>query len=90
MKKEFKPNVQVLGRIAEEFYQNNLIKKTHLHSASRTDWNSFEKYLSWMKNKNYVECKIDGKEHKYQSTSMGQEMFNMILKLREHVKTAKL
>ncbi|MGI0058346.1 MAG: hypothetical protein ACREBJ_01140 [Nitrosotalea sp.] len=46
--------------------------------------------MSWMKNKNYVECKIDGKEQKYQSTSMGHEMFDTILKLNEHVKTAKL
>lgn len=90
MKEEFKPNVQVLVRLAEVFYQNNLNKKTHLHSASRTDWNSFGRYICWMKNKNYVECKIDGKEQKYQLTSMGQEMFDTILKLNEHVKTAKL
>jgi hypothetical protein len=45
--------------------------------------------MGWMKNKNYVECKIDGNEHMYQLTSIGQEMFNMILKLYEHVKTAK-
>ncbi|MGI0006652.1 MAG: hypothetical protein ACREAR_01500 [Nitrosotalea sp.] len=87
---EFKPNIQVLVRLAEVFYENRSPKKTHLHFVSRTDWNSFERYMSWMKNKNYVECKIDGKEQKYQSTSMGHEMFDTILKLNEHVKTAKL
>lgn len=90
LKGEFKPNTQVLARIAEAFSENNLMNKTRLHFTSRTDWISFEKYLSWLKNNNYVECTIDGKEHKYRSTNTGREMFNMILKLREHVKTAKL
>lgn len=43
-----------------------------------------------MKNKNYVECKIDGKEQIYQSTGMGQELFETILKLHENIKAAKL
>ena len=85
MSKEFKPHAQVLARIAEVFSQNNSIKKTHLHSASRTDWNSFEKYLNWLQSKNYIEYLIDGEDHKYGLTSRGKEMINMILKLREHM-----
>lgn len=85
MSKEFKPNTHVLSRIAEAFSQNNSIKKTHLHSVSRTDWNSFEKYLNWLQSKNYIEYVIDGNEHKYGLTSRGKEMIDMILKLREHM-----
>jgi len=85
MSKEFKPNTQVLARIAEAFSQSNAIKKTHLHFVSRTDWNSFEKYMNWLQIKNYVQYMVDGKEHKYQLTDDGKEMITMILQLRDHV-----
>ncbi len=87
-KREFKPNPQVLARMAEVFAQNGIIKKTHLHFASRTDWNSFEKYLDWMQDKNYIE--YHDSRHAYQLTSSGREMFGMILKFHEHVQTAKV
>ena len=89
MKGEFKPNTHVLVRLAEAFYNDNSMKKTHLHFASRTDWNSFEKYLNWLQNKNYLELKTDGKEYVYQLTDGGKEMFTMILKFRDHIKPYK-
>lgn len=89
MSKEFKPNMHVLARIAKAFCENDSMKKTHLHFVSRTDWNSFEKYLNLLQNKNYLECKIDGKEHKYRPTNVGREMFSMILKFQDHVKLYK-
>ncbi|GEM_PF-3985660 len=85
MSKEFKPNTPVLARIAEVFSQSNAIKKTHLHFASRTDWNSFEKYMHWLQTKNYIQYMVDGKDHKYQLTDDGKEMISIVLKLRDHV-----
>jgi predicted transcriptional regulator len=89
MNKEFKPNSEVLARLGEAFYENDSMKKTHLHFVSRTDWNSFEKYMDWLQSKNYLEYKTDGKDHKYHLTYMGREMFNMILKFRDHIKPYK-
>lgn len=85
MNKEFKPNAHVLVRIAEAFYYNRSIKKTHLHFASRTDWNSFEKYLIWLQDKNYVVCQ-DADEYVYMLTSNGREMLHTILVLHEKIK----
>lgn len=84
MREEFKPNAQVLARIAEAFCQNNLIKKTHLHFASRTDWNSFEKYMNWLQIKNYVE--YGNIEHVYKLTDSGRELFKMVGILHDSVK----
>ncbi|MDC8452273.1 MAG: hypothetical protein KGH99_06530 [Thaumarchaeota archaeon] len=85
MSTEFKPHAQVLARIAEAFSQNNSIKKTHLHSASRTDWNSFEKYLNWLQSKNYIEH-FKNNEFTYRLTNSGRDMFNMVLKLHDNIK----
>ena len=85
MSKEFKPNAHVLARIAEAFSQNIAIKKTHLHSASRTDWNSFEKYMNWLQSKNYV-VYHNANEYTYQLTGSGREMFNMIRNLHDQIK----
>ncbi|MGI0010479.1 MAG: winged helix-turn-helix domain-containing protein, partial [Nitrosopumilaceae archaeon] len=58
---------------------------THLYFVSRTNWSSFDRYLSWLQSNNYVECKMD-EEEKYQLTDTGREMFNLLLKFHEHVK----
>lgn len=85
MGKEFKPNTHVLSRIAEAFSQNTSIKKTHLHSVSRTDWNSFERYIVWLQDKNYIE-RHDTNEYMYKLTSSGREMFGMIIQLQDNIK----
>ncbi|MDE1729065.1 MAG: hypothetical protein KGH81_07820 [Thaumarchaeota archaeon] len=85
MKGNFKPNAQVLARIIEAFYQNNSMKKTHLHFASRTDWNSFERYVNWLQVKNYVECSSTD-ECVYKLTSSGRDVFNMIMDLQDNIK----
>lgn len=89
MNEEFKPNTHVLARLAEAFYDNNSMKKTQLYFISRTNWRSFDKYLSWLKSKNYIEYKTDGKEEKYCMTSTGREMFNMISKFHGHIRVSK-
>ncbi len=71
-------------RLARAFYENRSLKKTYLHFVSRTSWSSFIKYLEWLKSKNYVERKTDGKDQLYQLTDSGKEMFDMVLKLHEH------
>lgn len=88
MNDEFQPNTHVLIRIAEAFYENNFMKKTHIHFASRVSWISFDKYLEWLKNKNYLECKTQGKHEEYQPTSTGYEMFKIILQFKEHIKSS--
>jgi predicted transcriptional regulator len=84
MKKEFKPNPNVLARMAEAFSQNGALRKTHLHFASRTDWNSFEKYLDWMISKNYVEY-YNTDKYSYHLTNRGREMFGMIENLHDYI-----
>ena len=85
MREEFKPNAQVLARIAEVFCQNIFVKKTHLHSASRTDWNSFERYMNWLQIKNYIEHS-DIDEYAYKLTDNGREVFKMIGVLHDSIK----
>jgi predicted transcriptional regulator len=82
--KEFKPDVHVLARIAEALYQNNSIKKTNLHSISRTDWNSFEKYMVWLLARNYIVCHNDD-EYRYKLTDVGRNIFNTILMLHDNI-----
>lgn len=81
----FQAKHQVLARIAKAYEQNSTIKKTHLHFASRTDWNSFEKYLRWLLAENYITHKIDGKVQQYQLTFLGRERFTIILNLHDNI-----
>ena len=87
MAEHFRPNIEVLLRIAKAYEQNTSIKKTHLHFASRTDWRSFEKYLHWFLEENYITHKIDGKVHQYQLTLLGRERFAVILNLHDNTGT---
>lgn len=87
---EFKPNYHVLARLAEAFYENRSSKKTHLHFISRTTWRSFLRYLNWLQSKNYMECKADDSEKQYRLTESGREMFDLILKFKEHVNSSKV
>lgn len=85
MNNKFMPSPQVLARIAEAFSENDMIKKTHMHFASRTDWNSFEKYLKWMQDKNYIEYH-NSNENAYKLTNEGREIFNTITNLYDNIK----
>jgi len=89
LNREFKPSVEVLTRIAEAFSERISMKKTHIHFASRVSWNSYDRYLNWLENKKYVYSKSDGNECGYYLTQSGQEMFVMILKLKEYVSSFK-
>lgn len=90
MVQEFRTNIDVLVRLAHAFHEIESWKKTHLFSASRTNWHSFVRYINWLISKNYVEPKIEGTDELYKVTRSGREMFDMILKLHEHVRKAKL
>ena len=81
-KPEFKINSKVLTRLASAFSENRVLKKTHLHLASRINWSSFEKYLNWLKNNNYIELVVHEKEKEYQLTEKGREMFILLLKFQ--------
>lgn len=89
LEKEFRSNTEVLARIADAFYENRSLKKTQLYFVSRTNWKSFDKYLIWLRSKNYIECKIDGKEERYYLTDTGRNMFNMISTFHEHIRSSK-
>ena len=89
LKEEFRSNTEVLARLAQAFYENRSLKKTQLYFISRTNWKSFDKYLIWLRNKNYIECKTDGKEERYCLTDTGRDMFNMISKFHEHIRSSK-
>jgi predicted transcriptional regulator len=81
--------MNVLARMAEAFYHDNSIKKTHLHSASGTDWNSFEKYVTWMQAKNYIVCN-DANDYMYTLTSNGREIFHTVMALHDKIKRLQL
>ena len=88
-KKEFRANILVLVRLANAFFENGSMKKTQLHFASRIRWNSFECYLRWLIGNKYLESRLDEREEKYHLTERGREMFNMLLKFYEHVRSSK-
>ena len=79
---EFKPSTDVLTRFAEAFSENGSVKKTRLHFASRINWHSFQRYLDWLTEKNYVKHKIEGKYISYHTTELGKEVFRTLLKLK--------
>ncbi|HXX05716.1 MAG TPA: winged helix-turn-helix domain-containing protein [Candidatus Bathyarchaeia archaeon] len=89
MKNEFKPDVDVLMRLAEAFFENNSMKKTHVYFASRISWISFERYLNWLITKNYVEPVLDGTEGEYRLTNEGREMFFILKKFKDYIKSHK-
>ena len=73
--KNFKPNIEVLARIAQAFDNKTSMKKTHLHLASKVRWNSFVKYLDWLQTNNYVQSITGEKDEIYVLTESGREMF---------------
>lgn len=81
--------MEVLSRLAEAFSRQERMKKTHLHFASRVNWVSFARYLNWLQVNNMVESRIENKNEEYQLTDNGKQMCNLIMKLKEHIKSAK-
>ena len=90
MREEFEPRTQVLARLGEAFNQNTSMKKTQIHFASRISWSSFDRYLQWLQNKNYLKCVLEGADKKYVLTENGRHMFKIILELKEYVKETKM
>lgn len=82
---KWKPNPVILVRLARAFYENESLKTSHLHSASRTRWTSFVKHMDWLKNKNYVEHKMDRNGNMHISTESGKKLFVKLLELQEHL-----
>ncbi len=90
MDNNFEPDNRVLTRFAEAFSDNSSLKKTNLHQASRIRWDSFVKYLSWLHRNNYIECRGDEKAKTYVLTKKGEEMFDMLSKFLELIKSNKI
>ncbi len=86
--KEFVPNLDVLWRLAEAFSANDSMKKTHIHFASRVSWNSYDRYLDWLRNRNYIERIPDKSEDRYELTERGREMVVAVLKFKEIMESA--
>lgn len=85
----FKANAHVLARFATAFAEKSSMKKTQLHFASRISWKSFDNYLKWMEENEYIELKLIGKEQTYKLTENGLKMFKTVLQLHEQMKTRK-
>lgn len=90
MKNKFKPDLVVLNRFADVFWENKMIKKTNLHFLSRINWNSFNRYLEWLRINHYIKCMINGKDEFYQLTERGRCMFDMVMKLRDHIMSSNM
>lgn len=89
MEKTFKPNIDVLVRIAEAFERNPSLKKTELHLASKVRWNSFVKYLDWLRICNYIRNDTKDEMKVYVLTDSGREMFDKLLKLARDIRSNK-
>jgi len=89
-KRQFKIDIDVMARLSEAFSRKERLKKTHLHYASRTSWASLDRYLNWLQTNNMVKCTADGKKKEYQLTEHGKQMCNLVIKLKEHIKSTKL
>ena len=72
---QFKPDYKVLYRFRQAFDQNIKTKKTHLHIASRINWNLFNKYLDWLKNNDFIKSQTQKEKEFYVLTDTGREMF---------------
>lgn len=74
---KFKPEPKVLARLASAFYENESLKKSQLHSISRTTWPYLKKYLEWMMANNHLA--YNKKNESYMPTESGWKMFKLIL-----------
>lgn len=83
--KKFKPSLEVLVRLAKILLENQSVRKTHLHIASRVKWNSFACYLTWLTENHIVQC--DGLEETYALTKNGRDAFTFLLKFNDHTRT---
>lgn len=85
---KFKPDPKVLARLASAFYENESLKKSQLHSISRTTWPYLKKYLEWMVANNRLE--YDQKNESYKPTESGWEMFKLILIFYAQIQKKKI
>lgn len=85
LKRSFVPRLEVLCRLADAFWDNNLLKKTHIHFASRVNWISFDRYVKWLRERNYIECITIDNVELYKLTQEGREMFSVVLNFKEMV-----
>ena len=86
---EFKPTVEVLVRFAQALIENGPMKITPLYFATRLSWYSFQNYMNWLTNNDYVKRKADGKRVTYEFTQDGFEVFNNLLQIKEQFLVGK-
>ena len=90
MKREFVPHVEVLCRLADAFCASSSLKKTHMHFASRVSWNSFDRYVDWLCEGNYIETIAVGSHEEFRPTIGGRTMFSAILNYKAIVNSKPL
>ncbi len=83
--KKFKPSLEVLVRLAKILIENQSVRKTHLHIASRVKWSSFACYLTWLTENRIVQC--DELDETYALTKNGRDALTLLLKFNDHVRT---
>ena len=74
----FKPDYDVLARFIEPLARNGGIRKTHLHLASRINWNLFMRYLLWLQENHFVTMESSHGQELYVLTGLGSEMFEKL------------
>ena len=74
----FNPNMKIIERFAEAFYNNGTMKKTHLHLVSRLRWDLFIKYLDWLESNDLIAYYSNGKNNNYALTDLGKETFDKL------------
>ena len=88
-KRQFNVDMVVLVRLVETLSRQERVRKTHLHYASRTSWASLDRYLDWLQDNNMIKCIIHDSKKEYQLTELGRQMCALVMKLEEHLKSAK-
>lgn len=85
---KFRPDNEVLLRIVNHLSEGRM-KKTRLHLISRVNWNSFEKYLTWLMDNNYLDYQDDGEGTEYFLTLRGEELSRRLSRFLEYTNTSR-
>ncbi|MDE1765755.1 MAG: hypothetical protein KGI27_05675 [Thaumarchaeota archaeon] len=86
MARQFKPNPEILKRIASVFYERGSASKTSLQLASRLRWDLSVRYLEWLLSNNYIMHLPTGNIRSYVLTQAGIEMFQKLLAFFDSMK----
>jgi predicted transcriptional regulator len=71
--------VFILERFAIAFREKTEINKTQLQLQSRLRWNSFNKYLQLLVDKEFLEYGKEGRVEIYSLTKQGRKFFSILV-----------